>query len=84
VAIQHLPDGSLLVDGFLSVFDMAEIIDVKLEDDFPYDTVAGLILHELGRFPARGESIPWRNYRFVCDEVTQTAILRVRITPVNA
>lgn len=81
VAVERLPDGTLLVDGLLSVFDMAEVIDVKLEDDLPYDTVAGLILHELGRFPARGESILWHGYRFVCDEVTHTAILRVRITP---
>lgn len=81
VAVERLPDGTLLVDGLLSVFDMAEVIDVKLEDDLPYDTVAGLILHELGRFPARGENILWHGYRFVCDEVTHTAILRVRITP---
>ncbi len=81
VAVERLPDGTLLVDGLLSFFDMAEVIDSKLEDDLPYDTVAGLILHELGRFPARGESILWHGYRFVCDEVTHTAILRVRITP---
>ena len=80
-AFQRLPDGALLVDGFLSVFDMAEVIEVKLEDDLPYDTVAGLILHELGRFPTRGESIQWHGYRIICDEVTRTAILRVRITP---
>lgn len=82
-AIQHLPDGTLLVDGLLSVFDMAEVIAVKLEEDIPYDTVAGLILHELGRFPLRGEIIEWRGYRFICDEVTSTAILRVRIVPVK-
>jgi putative hemolysin len=81
--IQHLPDGVLLVDGLLSVFDMAEIIAVKLEDDLPYDTVAGLILHELGRFPLRGETITWRGHRFICDEVTSTAILRVRIIPIR-
>lgn len=83
-AFERLPDGSLLVDGFLSVFDMAEVIKVKLEDDLPYDTVAGLILHELGCFPARGESIQWHGYRIICDEVTRTAILRVRITPENS
>ena len=83
-AFELMPDGTMLVDGFLSVFDMAEIIKVKLEDDLPYDTVAGLILHELGRFPTRGESILWHGYRIFCDEVTRTAILRVRITLENA
>ena len=82
--IETLPDGILLVDGLLSVFDMAENIAVKLEDDIPYDTVAGLILHEMGRFPTQGESIYWHEHRFVCEEVTQTAILRVRIIPEKA
>jgi putative hemolysin len=45
--------------------------------------VAGLVLHDLGRFPVRGESIKWQGYRFVCEEVTRTAILRVRIIPEN-
>jgi putative hemolysin len=78
--IQRLLDGSLLVDGFLSVFDLGESIEIKPDDDVPYDTVAGLILHELGRFPLKDESIDWHGYRFTCEEVTRTAILRVRIT----
>jgi len=81
--IQRLPNGVLLVDGLLSIFDLAEVIAVKLEENLPYDTVGGMILHELGRFPARGESIEWHGYRFVCDEVTRIAILRVRIIPEN-
>lgn len=79
--IQHLQDGALLVDGLLSMFDLAEVIEIKPDDDLPYETVAGLILHELGRFPILGESIDWQGYRFVCAEVTQTSILRVRIVP---
>jgi len=72
----------MLVDGLLSVFDLAEHLGLKPDDDAPYDTVAGLILHELGRFPLRGESVVWQGLRFVCEEVTRTAILRVRIIPV--
>lgn len=76
---QLLPDGTLLVDGFVSIFDLGETIGIRPDSDVPYDTVAGMILHELGRFPLRGEAIEWHGYRFICDEVTQTAILRVRI-----
>lgn len=82
-AIQRLPDGALLVDGLLSVFDLDETIDIKPDDDAPYDTVAGLILHEMGRFPLRGEAVDWHGYRFFCEEVTKTAILRVRIMPIK-
>ncbi len=75
----RLADGSQMIDGLLSIFDFADAIDVKIVDDVPYETVAGLILHELGRFPVLGESVVWHDYRLVCEEVTHTSILKVRI-----
>ncbi len=81
--IQRLPDGSLIVDGFLSISDLAEIIQIKPEEDSLYDTLAGLILHLLGRFPLHGESVEWQEFVFVCEEVTRTSILRVRIIPIK-
>ena len=81
--VQRLPDGELMVDGYLSVFDLNETIDIRPDADLPYDTVAGLILHELGRFPLQGEAIEWHGYRFICEEVTQTAILKVRIVAIK-
>lgn len=79
VHFQRLADGSQLVDGLLSIFDLADALDVKMVEDVPYETVAGLILHELGRFPLRGESVVWHDYRLICEDVTLTSILRVRI-----
>jgi CBS domain containing-hemolysin-like protein len=79
VHFQRLPDGSQLVDGLLSIFELADSIKVKMVDDVPYETVAGLILHELGRFPLRGESVVWHGCRLICEEVTHTSILKVRI-----
>jgi putative hemolysin len=77
--IETMPDGVMLVDGLLPVFDLAEHLGVKTDEDAPYDTVAGLILHELGHFPLRGEIIDWKGHQFMCEEVTNTAILKVRI-----
>ncbi len=77
--IQRQPDGSLLVDGFLSIFDLGDYLEIRQEDDLPYDTVAGMILDALGRFPQRGEEVEWQGYRFICEDVTRTAILRVRV-----
>jgi CBS domain containing-hemolysin-like protein len=79
VHFQRLEDGSLLVDGLLSIFELADAKKIKMVDDVPYETVAGLILHELGRFPLRGESVAWHDYRLICEEVTHTSILKVRI-----
>ncbi len=77
--IQRLADGSQMVEGLLSIFELADALSVKMVDDVPYETVAGLILHELGRFPLRGESVVWNNYQLICEEVTQTCILKVRV-----
>jgi CBS domain containing-hemolysin-like protein len=79
VHFQRLPDGSQMVDGLLSIFELADAIKVKMVEDVPYETVAGLILHELGRFPLRGESVVWHDCRLICEEVTPTSILKVRI-----
>jgi CBS domain containing-hemolysin-like protein len=76
---RRLADGSQMVDGLLSIFELADATGVKMVDDVPYETVAGLILHELGRFPLSGESVVWNDHRLICEEVTQTSILTVRI-----
>jgi putative hemolysin len=79
--IQHLPDGSFLVDALLPINDLEDLLHVVFEEDLPYDTLAGLILHLLGRFPERGEEVAWHDYLLVCEEVKKTAIVRVRIVP---
>jgi CBS domain containing-hemolysin-like protein len=83
VHFQRLADGSQLVDGLLSIFELADALHVKMVEDVPYETVAGLILHELGRFPVRGETVEWHGNSLVCEDVTLTAILKVRIMSVQ-
>ncbi len=78
--VQKLPDGSLLVDAFLSINDLEDLLGIKLEEGLPYDTLAGLILDELGRFPEKGERVAWRGFMLTCEEVKKTAIVKVRIT----
>ena len=81
---QKLPDGSWMVDALLPVNDIEELLGVELGDFLPYDTLAGLILDRLGRFPEKGETMEWRDYLLTCEEVTKTAILKVRISPVQS
>lgn len=84
VHFQRQADGSQLVEGLLSIFELADAVKVKMVEDVPYETVAGLILHELGRFPLQGESVDWHGYRLICEEVTPTSILKVRIVRLAA
>jgi putative hemolysin len=77
--VQKLPDGSLLVDALLSISDVEDILDKKLGDDLPYDTLAGLILDRLGRFPEKGEKLELDEFVLICEEVKRTAIVKVKI-----
>jgi putative hemolysin len=78
--LQTCADGSYLVDALFSINDLEDLLRISLEDDLPFDTVAGLILHRLGRFPEKGESVEWGEYRFTCDEVGKNRVIRVRIS----
>lgn len=77
--IQQLSDGSLLVDGLISIFDLQGSLNIKLEENPQYETVAGLLLNQLGHLPVQGESAKWNGYTLVAEEVTRTAVLKVRI-----
>jgi len=79
VRIQRMPDGSMIVDALISLSDLADILDIKREEDLPYDTLAGLILDRLGRFPEKGERLEIDGFLLICEEVTKTAIQKVRI-----
>lgn len=78
--VQRLADGSLIVDALLSISDLEDLLAIKLGEDLPYDTLAGLILHQLGRFPEKGEILEVNGLIMVCEEVKKTAIVKVRIT----
>lgn len=63
--LEKRDENSWMVDGhyplpdFLSQFGMEEFIK-----DYEANTVAGLIIHELGRLPKLSEKIRWENFEF--------------------
>lgn len=77
--INELNDGSIIVDGLLSLSALSSILHIKLSEELPFETVAGLLLDELGHLPQPTESIVWRGYRFICEEVSGRSILKVKI-----
>lgn len=78
--VQVLADGNYLVDALISISDLEDLLEMDLGEDLPYDTLAGLILDRIGRFPEKGESIQLGDYKLTCEEVTPTTIATVKIT----
>jgi putative hemolysin len=74
-------DGSWLIDGqyplieFLRKFDLEELIE-----DYPYNTITGLILHQLRRIPATGEKLYWRNFKIEIMDMDGARIDKVLVT----
>ncbi len=60
-------DGSWLMEGWASVGDVEQELDVSLteEDERPdFQTLAGFVLARLGRLPKPTEHVDWSGYRF--------------------
>jgi magnesium and cobalt transporter len=49
-------------------------------DDQNYDTVGGLVMHELGRLPRKGESLQLGEFRFRVLQADRRRIQSVEVT----
>jgi len=57
-------DGSLLVSGQMAIDALAERIELKLDEERDYATVAGFALAVLRRLPAEGDHFAEQGWRF--------------------
>lgn len=74
-------DGSWLIDGQLSIHDVERLLernDLASADNF--HTIAGFVLWHLGRLPALGESLAWRDLRIEIVDLDGTRIDKVLIS----
>jgi magnesium and cobalt transporter len=55
-SIYTLADGSQRVDGDTDISAVNEVFAIDLPED-GFDTIGGLVAHEIGRVPRRGESV---------------------------
>jgi CBS domain containing-hemolysin-like protein len=72
------PDGSVLVEGRVTIRDLNRQFDWDLPDE-EATTIAGLLMHEARRIPDAGESFAFHGFRFevVKRERHQLTLLRV-------
>jgi len=74
-------DGSFSVDGRASLTRLEEVLGLAgLQDNTAHQTLAGFLLHRMGRIPAVGESIEWGGFRFEVIDMDARRIDRVLIT----
>jgi CBS domain containing-hemolysin-like protein len=77
-AVQRLSDGSLVVNGRMSIDDAGDLLDADLPQG-TWDTVGGLFLDLAGHVPEQGESVDADGFRLVAQRVQGRRIGQVRI-----
>jgi len=76
--LQKLPDGGYIVDGDVTLRELNRMLEWDLPDDNA-STIAGLIIHEAERIPAKGERFEFHGVRFIVMDKKATQITRVKL-----
>ena len=74
------PDGSLVVQGSVTIRDLNRELDWKLPDEDAV-TIAGLVLHEARRIPDIGQAFMFHGFRFEILRRHRHQITAIRVTP---
>ncbi len=70
------------IDGLLNLDDFAEDFGTELPEG-PYETVAGYVVHRLGRLPQVGDAVEWAGIRITVDSLDGRRADRLTVTPVE-
>ena len=73
------PDGSFIVDGSITIYDLEEETDIEFPEERDYDTLAGFILDTLTDIPKTGEHVYFQNMVFTVQTVENNRIGKVKI-----
>lgn len=75
------PDGSMMVKARMPIYELNDMLDVKLPESEEYDSLGGYIYSELGRIPRVGEILEVPGYAMRIHTATLRQIQIVLITP---
>lgn len=75
-------DGSLSVDGAMTIRDLNRATDWRLPDD-EANTIAGLVIHEAQMIPVEGQVFSFHGFRFEVVQRRENRVTRLKIRPLN-
>ncbi len=77
------PDGTLLVDGRLSIEEFEEYFDIEVVRE-KFDTIGGYVIEQYGQVPAVGERVKVGDFDMLIEQGDQRVIRQIRIFPLTA
>jgi Mg2+/Co2+ transporter CorB len=78
--VRRQPDGSVNVDGAVTIRDLNRVMDWNLPDA-EATTIAGLVIHEARSIPEVGQSFTFHGFRFRVLRRARNRITALRIQP---
>ena len=78
--VRRQPDGSVIVDGWVTIRDLNRAMDWELPDD-DWVTVAGLVIHEAQTIPEPGQTFIFHGHRFQILRRERNQITALRVSP---
>ncbi len=78
--VRKQPDGSINVDGAVSIRDLNRVMEWNLPDQ-EATTIAGLVIHEARSIPEAGQSFTFHGFRFRVLRRERNRITALRIQP---
>ena len=72
-------DGTITVDGSMTIRDLNRACDISLPDD-EANTVAGLVIHEAQTIPTSGQVFSFHGFRFEILERERNRLTSIRLS----
>lgn len=76
--IVELPDGDILANGRTEIEKIEDHFGVRFPEG-EFETLGGLILHEIRKIPVTGETLRIENFEMVIESADERSIKKVRI-----
>ena len=72
-------DGSFIVDGSITIYDLEEETDIEFPEERDYDTLGGFILDILTDIPQTAEKVEFNNMVFTVQTIENNRIGKIKI-----
>ena len=82
VGARSVASGDWLVPGWTRPDELASRTDLHVPDDGPYETLAGLVMTELGRLPRIGDTVTTPRAALTVEAMEGRRVTRRRVRPV--
>ncbi|MEA3267274.1 MAG: hemolysin family protein [Candidatus Fermentibacteria bacterium] len=79
--VRSVGDDSYRVDARLPIDDLNDLLGTDFEEEENYESVGGLVFHQLGHIPETGEFREIDNWIFTVEKVIGQRIVFVKVSP---